>query len=549
MKIKKIKSFIFLSFLAIGLNSCENEIVETNSTQNIKDEVTIKNGRLSFPNKESFVEVYKEYAEASDEKLMKYFQPLYEKGFYSLRPIVTESNEQFLYDHYIKIVKNNQLLKASNNAIENEDGPFDYLDDLEDIVGDDVFAAFLNNEAEILIDSKIYKYSDVGLFISEEDKYNILQEYLDTKNISKEIEIPTSESAKILFYDEVQCGGLNTTYQLTADIEYFSEIPCNTGGGYGGGGSYNPTPGSPASTDPSYNAFLNNLSNCTPHSGLFGNLFGDNNVCIDKYESRRRVKTKAFNYNYFLVYHLGVKCVHQYKGWTGFWRVEATDEIRLVVEAAQFQYDLNALNGNTAINNLTKERAYFLNNQKILYTGPNNITLGQWNAPDITYSNLNSLPSIFKDDLSFEFFSTGWDWLDSQIQNGIDSNTKASKLNEWFYNGLYSEITGQIQTAINNSSYNPAKNRTFVAKFPEQGKLIFQKSVVDQGFGIGVRSKTFDWGAEFSFNASTSGNSGWRMSGGAGSVLVRPTNFRVKIIGAVRRGSGWHGSKFNVGIN
>ena len=97
---------------------------------------------------------------------MKYFQPLYEKGFYSLRPIVTESNEQFLYDHYIKIVKNNQLLKASNNAIENEDGPFDYLDDLEDIVGDDVFAAFLNNDAEILIDSKIYKYSDVGLFIS-----------------------------------------------------------------------------------------------------------------------------------------------------------------------------------------------------------------------------------------------------------------------------------------------------------------------------------------------------------------------------------------------
>jgi hypothetical protein len=39
------------------------------------------------------------------------------------------------------------------------------------------------------------------------------------------------------------------------------------------------------------------------------------------------------------------------------------------------------------------------------------------------------------------------------------------------------------------------------------------------------------------------------MSGGAGNILVRPTNFRVKIIGAARNGSSWHGSKFNVGIN
>ena len=30
-----------------------------------------------------------------------------------------------------------------------EEDVFDYLDDLEDIIGDDAFAAFLNNEAEI----------------------------------------------------------------------------------------------------------------------------------------------------------------------------------------------------------------------------------------------------------------------------------------------------------------------------------------------------------------------------------------------------------------
>lgn len=150
--------------------------------------------------------------------------------------------------------------------------------------------------------------------------------------------------------------------------------------------------------------------------------------------------------------------------------------------------------------------------------------------------------------LEFDSVDPGWDWLDNQIQNGIDSNLEASNLNQYFYNTLYSTVTSQLQTAFGSTTSTPA-NRTFVAKYPQNGKLIFQKSVLTQGFGIGVRERTFDWGAEFSFNASTSGDSGWRMSGGSGSVLVRPTNFRVKIIGAARRGGGWHGSKFNVGIN
>lgn len=537
----KIKSFILLSFFALGLNSCENEIVETNSTQSFKDVVTIKNGRLSFKSKESFARVYKEYAEASDEKLIKYFKPLYKSGFYSLRPISTVENEKFLYDHYIKIVKNNTMVVNNNKS--NED-IFDYLDDLEDIIGDDAFAAFLNNNAEILVADEIYKYTDVGLFISKEDKYNILDELLDEKNISKDLTVNTSETAKQAILNEYPNEGLTS---INSDINYFKLMYIDPDQGFGGG--YNPTPGSPASTDPSYISFLNNLSNCTPHSGLFGSLFGDNNVCIDKYENRRRVKTKAFNYNYFLVYHLGVKCVHQYKGWTGLWRVEATDEIRLVVEAAQFQYDLDVLLGNNAITNQTRERAYFMNNQKAFFSGPNTITFNnQWDNPIITYQNLTSLPPIFQDNLSIEFFGSGWVWLDNQIQNGIDSDLEASNLNQYFYNTLYSTVTSQLQTAFGNLTSTPA-NRTFVAKYPQNGKLIFQKSVLTQGFDVGVSERTFDWGAEFSFNASTSGDSGWRMSGDAGSILARPTNFRVKIIGAARRGSGWHGSKFNVGIN
>ena len=88
-----------------------------------------------------------------------------------------------------------------------------------------------------------------------------------------------------------------------------------------------------------------------------------------------------------------------------------------------------------------------------------------------------------------------------------------------------------------------------MAKFPQNGKLIVQKSVVDKEFNSGTRSQTFDWGAEIRINSSQNGDNSWSISGGQGSVLARPTNFRVKIIGAARRGAGWHGSKFNVDID
>jgi hypothetical protein len=526
--------------------SCENENLNTANAVggNIQDEVSIKNGRLFFQSKEAFVRIYQKYANASDDKISTFLQPFYEKGFYSLRPIVTEKNEEFLYNHYNKIIKKEiyykkSVSKTSSAVID----AYDYMDELEDVIGDDTFASLLNTSAEIQVGAEIYKYTDVGLFIADEEKYTVLEDYLDLNEISDDLTIETSLMVKKKILADYPLDGVTT---INEDLTYFKMQPI--GDVYSGSNNtvYTPTSNSIVSTDPSYAAFLSNLSQCDSHPGIFGNLFGDNNVCIDTYETRRRVKTKAFNYNYLLVYHLGVKCVNQYRGWTGFWRVEATDEIRLVVEAAQFEYDLDALLGNNAINNLTRERAYFMNNQKAFFVGPNTINFNdQWGQPFLSYVNQTSLPQIFQDDLTFEFFGTGNTWLDGQIQNGIDSNLKATNLNEWFYNGLYSQVKTQLQSAFGGSTL-PSDNRTFVAKFPQNGKMILQKSVNSKGFNIGVRERTFDWGAQFCFGSG----SDWNIQPDMGcNILVKPTNFKVKIIGAVRHGNEWHGSKFNDGID
>jgi hypothetical protein len=516
------------------------------------DAVIVKDGRLAFQSKESLMRIFQKYAEASDEKISDFIQPFHDLGFYSLRPVVTEKNEvslQKFYKEKFEIYQKNKYSDFKKRNSGSDVDALDYLDDFEDIIGDDTFAAFLNSNAEIQIANEIYKYTDVGLFITNEDKYNILQEYLSSKKISNDLMEPTVEPVKEMMFDSFPNDGL---VQINDNLTYFKILPIDDNGGNGGGGGgsvYTPAAGSVVSTDPSYNAFLSNLSSCDPHSGVFGTLFGDNDVCIDKYESRRRVKTKAFNYNYFAVFHLGVKCVNQYRGWTGFWRVEATDEIRLVVESVTFQYDLDALVGNNAINSQTRERAYFMNNQKAFFAGPNTINFNnEWGQPFVSYVNLTSLPKIFHDDLTFEFFGTGNDYINGLVQRGIDSNLTASKFNEWFYNGLYSIISSQMKSGFGNSVV-PPDNRTFVSKFPQTGKMIIQKSVNDKGFNIGDRQKTFDWGAQICFGGGDNG-SGWRIRPDTGcNIIVRPNNFRVKMIGAVRKGNSWHGSKFNDGID
>lgn len=68
------------------------------------------------------------------------------------------------------------------------------MDDLEEIVGDDVYSAMLNDGAEIQVAQDIYKYTDVGLFIVKQQEYSDLQNYLEVKNISDNMLLPTDES-------------------------------------------------------------------------------------------------------------------------------------------------------------------------------------------------------------------------------------------------------------------------------------------------------------------------------------------------------------------
>lgn len=533
---KNVLKIVCCSLLFSAIACQEDAIVADNISTNSNpaartaaNGIEIIDGRLHFNTKEELNSFFQKAAEVDDADLHTFFDPLYAAGFISLIPVVTEATEESLYQRYLPIVPHNPRYETD----------FDVFEDIEKVIGDEVFAGMLNFDGEIWVENRIYKYTDAGLFIVPDGKSQILYDFLDRNSISKSLATPTDRAAAQRLMAQVPCQQL---YSFTADISYAPTYDCSGGGGYTSSSTYTPASTNTSNTDPSYAAFLSNLSNCQPDSGLFGNLFGDNHVCIDKYERRRRVKTKAFNYNYLVVYHLGVKVHHQYKGWTGFWRTEKADELRLNVEAAQFEYNPDQLLNNTIIYNASIVKEFYTPTQRVTYD------------PGAYFNNYHivavpGLPQVFKSDLSFEFFSTGISWLDTEIQNGINSNLSAKHLNEQFYSTIFNTAKSHMQSAL-GASYSMPATRTFAAKFPQNGKLIIQKSVVRTGLNIGVMERTFDWGAEIKFGMSANGSAdSWTFSGGAGNQLIRPKHFRVKMIGAARRGSGWHGSKFNVGIN
>lgn len=131
--------------------------------------------------------------------------------------------------------------KGALNKIENEDVITDDIDDLEEIIGDDAYAAFLDSRAEIQIANQIYKYTDVGLFIVQDSKYDALKQYLEVKKISDDLMYATDESIRLAY---IESQPSEEKVVVSDGIEYFiaKYAPVVVGaGGTSGGGTGNPT--------------------------------------------------------------------------------------------------------------------------------------------------------------------------------------------------------------------------------------------------------------------------------------------------------------------
>lgn len=559
-----------LTFLGIN-HGCRQELIASEQSMQSNIEITdgyIKNGRLYFANKESLQHYYDKVKNENEEIIAKYIDS---KGLISLRPIVTEQNEKLilaqtqarinsLKEDKLKLVGKVAGLKNAM-AVVNDEQIKDDIDDLEDIIGDDAFAAFLNNNGEIQVDNKIYKYTDVGLFIVSDNKYSVLQQYLAVNNISNNLLTPTDFDIKNDFIEEHKpndpYGPGNDPSKFNPDknpvIEVFPEIDYFI--------PYRPPvrPSVPPTNNPpkeplpqidpedEVNKFVNSLPNCDTYHTWLQSLFGDSDMCVDKYESHRRVKTKAYNQNYYLVYNIGVQVKHQYKGWTGLWRKEKADEIRLGVTASEFYYDYTPY-----LNYLvpkTRQTNVYNNGNRLLFNAASFWSPGYYpGSYTMTGYSIQNYPKIFQDDIYIEdivpFIGNGSN-IDL-IDKGLYAAAKAGnnvlaydKLNALFWDEVMKR-TGNLWQSLGKPK--PNNNVTYSYSVPEFGKLYIHKMFYRKENNVSYSERTFDWGFQIGFNIGSDGSISPNTSA---SGLIRPKGYKVKMYGIAKKNGAWHGSKID----
>ncbi len=551
-----MKKVILPTLLSLFLFSCSEEIEnipESYQTNNamLSKSVPMIEDRLYFNSAEEFTNLHITLSEDS-KKFDEYKKQLFSEGFLSPESPIEENEElakDYLNNVYSFLEKNvNQ--KELDKPL-NPENLADYADHAEEVIIDDVFRALLNLKGEIQIANEIYKYTDNGLFVVNANNYRSLDAYLKKERISNILLIPTKKEVTVSRIDKVyanvkRLGVDNLTpskfrWQHEGDIKIF--LPYDPKYSSNQAVAYKATTGEALQTDPNYEAWIQTLQNCAPRNTVYerfiSNLFGDRDMCIDNYKSRRRVKTKAWNMDYGLFYSTGAVVKHQ-KGikvlFATAWVAEKVSEMKFIVEAVQYEYNISVPSNITDNFGNYKEQKTFYSNWGWAYDY--NPTLNYF---DVRTFSINNLPKIFHADLTFEWFETGWSALDLSVQNGFD----AAKLNDFFWKGAWTTTQSILSSMPDKFNVN-SPNRTAAFKFPKESVIIVQKSQIKSSTNDNKLKTTFDYGGGINLSFGNSGGgSSWNISGGAMSGLIKPKNFKIKFIGAAKTSMGWRGSKIS----
>ena len=551
----KTKFYTLLIFFKIFLFvSCEDELTDNiELNQNAKtlqeEEFSqIEDGRLSFVDESQFETFYREARENDDEifaeKMEKEF---YSKEFYSLIPIVNENNDLVqLERHVAKLQTMGIPSKSGKGSLMSKQDFSEGQDVLENIFGEEKFASLLNQNGEIEVGKKIYKYTDVGLFVVKKGQIKKLYKYLDNQGISLNFMKLTPKNTRIdyitkarntyrscepmlMAFDDSNSGLRNAEYFIAA-----GDCGGTGGGGTGGGGTgggSGGTSGSNTSSVDEINRALSRLSPCETNEPWLSNLFGTVKNCEDRYNSDHRVKTKFFSNNYLLAYEVGFKTKHQKKGWTGLWRKQRTTKMAAGINSVTWSYSPEIFSFpqyEFPINYWVTETGELYSTMKGYY---NAVYQGKGNIP------LPELPFVRNADIVVEL-----------LVNDFGKFKTEREVRSFFYENLY----GMAENVLKKARNEQLKNAVVIINTPTQ--LIVQN--YNLGFecnNCDIYDKNFDWGVitpviNYQFangKGFTWGNFGFK----AKFNFKRPKATGISAYGLAKRDGVWHGSKMEFAPN
>lgn len=508
--------------------------------------------RLYFDNVSSFRKAYRKAKVQSDADMYQTISHFSPRDFIPLRPVITKENQKFIRTRFLKrkqkFYNEHNFSVLQSKAIHLEKLTFaDRINRTENIIGDLTFANFLNAKGEIQISNRIYKYTDVGLFIVNADNYVELDKYLLKNKISRNLLIPSKKSSIKQFALKVPQGGYT---QLKDGVTYYRNPSLNflmlpsdppTGGG---GGGY---PDEPVPTIP-LNEFIDDLEWSNPRGSTI-DLFGDGYKVIKEYDGgKRRIKLKAFDYNFGgIAFHLGVKVKHQYRGWTGIWRKEEVDKIVLGLQSAIYYYDVRDIFASVNINEINLNQNFLSPLNSLHSPGYFEVDMDDWGnvfVSNYVPATYNPYPWNFFDntELIVELWSYNDIWNKYVLQN-VNGALTGDKLNDYFFNTIWSNLSGTLQSITSDKTYSIPKDIVYLTKHPKPGIINFFRSFTYSQNNSAKVEETLDWGIGFTLNLMESNNFSFRLSADGGP-LRQPKGFRGSVFGAILSNGKWRGIKF-----
>ncbi|PAM93860.1 hypothetical protein B4N84_16445 [Flavobacterium sp. IR1] len=502
--------------------SCEKDLVQKENNVAI-EQINIENGRISFPDKSTFLEFYNNSKDKEIDQIASMMDDqFYKNNFYSLKPIVNNETEKEIQKHFIKI-KLNFAHKSGKNKVDSitDDEILNHYEELDDILGDDLFQSLLNENAEIQIGDVIYKYTDTGVLFANKIHIDEINKFMIDNNIKSlgEISYIKTNQEYPSFNPN---GGLKP---VTANVNSFIEIKHDKTISETNSAKYLSKETIKSTQDSSLNDQINNLETCNPKSPWLANAFGATKVCTLNYERRRRVKLKYYNVNLFLVYSIGVNIKNQYRGWTGIWREEKTPEIALGVNSVTWFFKNSSVFNNTT-NNMVAN--YYVTDTGKLYTSFNSYNNAQYVGtnkpiPNLPIKNLDIIIEIAADK--------------------IGTNLNEYQVRKLFYSQIYGQAK-KIMKSLNKP-------------IEEIGVILNQRGqTIVQYYNLGKRCKNcsyidkkFDWGIvspKITYNFGTGHGGNFNANYGFNNLTFdfkNPQITGINIYGMVKKNEKWNGFK------
>lgn len=543
----KILAYFFGSLIL--LQSCINEEVDFDSNQS---KAKLVNGIFHFNTPSELKTEIERIKNQDDTSNINYFKNYYSDGFNPLFPWFEPDDESSYKKFFqLKIEKLDNILK---NSVD--------LEEDDELISDDHFASFLNNNREIVVANTLYKYTSHGVFKTHYTNLESLNDYIAVNQINDfngpdpeivqrgEINITDDIVLELPSFIGDTCSGSGSV-SLIANQEPYNPIDNMTNSCFSSSSS-GPSTGTPSNGSVNHKQSLidygRNLSPCDEsNTGLWGwNIFGTTKKCYSYHNNDNRVKTKYWDESYIVYTSIGVKVKHQYNGWLG-WRTKDTDEVALTINRAFFS---------ASVGNSVPGTASFLN-----YA---NETNRLFYIADHVYANnnqaLTSVIAPFKPDKElipqtpFDEDIIITDFINLPLYGSIDINVEAQTINNFFWSSAWDQ-TRRLMLA--KAGREPDKI-TYILTTPQKVYITY--------IDIGTRRLNtnkivdrldYDWGAKFKFvmffnaNGSISTNFD-NFTNDPLNVLQKTfskpnlTQFEgisMDFVGATRMGNTWKGSR------